>query len=314
MALSSLMQQVLIFIIIIGIGAFYLFSQVQPEIASWFDRDFKIATSTGKITTKSPAPSSKTAPKETVKQPVVPPVTQPKSDISPYSGKVKISGLRTQTLSTPSLITLTTNFQQNEKIDITGWKFETKIGSFLIPKGMEQINPSSPALILQNIIVKSGDVIYLSSNPNPFLERDKNFRPNKCMGYLSNSINFTIPLPQSCPQIQIDKLPSYLSYWCIEYIKTLSSCKMPTSGGLAQYELGKDDNCISYLNTNLNYSGCFLNYQKDQDFYSNQWHIYLDLIYKEIFPWTNEFDTLYLRDKNGLLIDKYEFGQRVCCD
>jgi hypothetical protein len=307
------MQQVLIFIIIIGIGAFYLITQVQPEVSSWLDRDLKIGTSTTKITTKSPAPSSKTAPKGTSGQPSAP-TTNIKSDVSPYSGKVKISSIRTQTLSTPSLITLTTNLQQNEKIDITGWKFETKTGNFSIPKGMEQINPSSPGLVLKNIIIKSGDIIYLSSDPNPFLERDKNFRPNKCMGYLSGSINFTIPLPQSCPQIQIDKLPSYLNYWCKEYIKTLGACKMPTSDGLAKYELGKDDNCVSYLSANFNYSGCFSNYQKDQDFYSNQWHIYLDLIFKEIFPWTNVFDTLYLKDKNGLLVDKLEFGQRVCCD
>ncbi|MDO8601230.1 MAG: hypothetical protein Q7R46_00950 [bacterium] len=304
------MQQVLIFIIIIGIGAFYLFSQVQPEIASWFDRDLKVATSTSKITAKSPGSSSKTAPKTITTQPATPPVTQPKSDISPYVGKVKISGIRKQTLTTPSLITLTATGQ----IDITGWKFETKTGYFLIPKGMEQINPFSPALVLQDILVKSGDTIYLSSDQNPFLQRNKNFRPNKCMGYLSNSVNFTIPLPQSCPQIQIDKLPSYLNYWCKEYIKTLGNCKIPTSDSLAKYELGKDDSCMSYLNANYNYSGCFSNYQKDQDFYSNQWHIYLDLIYKEIFPWTNEFDTLYLKDKNGLIIDKYDFGSRTCCD
>ncbi len=89
---------------------------------------------------------------------------------------------------------------------------------------------------------------------------------------------------------------------------------MPTSEGLAKYELLKDGNCMSYLNANLNYNGCFANYQADQDFFSNQWHIYLDRIYKEIFSWTNEFDTLYLRDKDGLLVDKYEFGLRACCD
>src|SRR3989344_3510078 len=308
------MQQVLIFIIIIGIGAFYLFSQVQPEIASWLDRNLKVATSTSKITTKSPAPSSKTAPKTTGTQPTAPPVTAPKSDISPYSSKVKIAGLRTQTLSAPSLITLSTYLQQNEKIDITGWKFETKIGSFLIPKGMEEINPALPALLLQNIIVKSGDTIYLSSNPNPFLERDKNFRPNKCLGFLSSSRNFTLPLPQSCPRLYGSQLPSNLSYWCQQYINTIGNCKSQTSEGLAQYGLLSDSTCISYLDSNLNYGGCFSNHQKDQDFPSNQWHIYLDRRDKEIFPWNNTFDTLYLKDKNGLLIDKYEFGQRVCCD
>lgn len=308
------MQQVLIFIIIIGIGAFYIFGQVQPEIASWFNQNFKQAVTTTQ-STKSPAPSLKTAPKTTAaQQPAAPPTATPKSDVSPYSGKVKISSLRVQTLSSASLITLTTNFQQNEKTGITGWKFETKKGNFLIPKGLEQINPLDPALLAQDIIAKQWDIIYISSDPSPFLQKDKNFRPNKCMGYLSGARIFTIPLPQTCPRPQTDQLPSYISYWCKEYINTLGNCQAPTYDGLAKYELFKDDNCMSYLNSNLNYNGCFLNYQKDQDFSSNQWHIYLDSRDKEIFPWTNEFDTLYLRDKNGLLVDKYDFGQRVCCD
>lgn len=308
------MQQVLIFIIIIGIGAFYLFSQVQPEIAGWLNRDLKVATSGTKITAKSPAPTSGAAPKTTSGQPSVPPATTLKSDISPYSGKVKIAGLRTQTLSLPSLITLSTYLQQNEKVNITGWKFETKINSFLIPKGIEQINPATPGAALQDIAVKSGDTIYLSSNSNPFLERDKNFRPNKCLGFLASSRNFTLPLPQSCPQLASSQSPAAISYWCNQYINTLQNCQAQTSEGLAQYGLLNDSLCISYLDANLNYGGCFLNHRNDQDFNSSQWHIYLDRKDREIFPWTNAFDTLYLKDKNGLLIDKYEFGQRVCCD
>jgi hypothetical protein len=267
----------------------------------------------------SPTASSKTTQTKKIIQQVpkesTVPVTKPKSDISPYSGKVKISNIRTQTSYYSSLITLTTSLQKDEKIDITGWEFKTKNGSFLIPKGLEQINPLYPALLAQDIIAKQWDIIYISSDLSPFLERDKNFRPNKCMGYLSGFRNFTIPLPQTCPWPQIDKLPSYINYWCQQYINTLGSCQAPTSEGMTKYDLFKDDNCVYYLNSNLNYNGCFSNYQKDQDFSSNQWHIYLDRRDREIFPWNNiKFDTLYLRDKNGLLVDKYEFGQRVCCD
>ena len=308
------MQQILIIIILISFGAFYLVGQAQPDSANFFEAS--IAQIRQKVQVKpSLAQSSKT----TAKKPItktkqnVPARNASHSDaggqkkpaVSVAKPEVKISSIRIQTLSSPSLITLyTNNLQKDEKINITGWEIKTKNGSFLKSKGLEK----------EDIIIKQGDRIYISSDPSPFLEKDKNFRPNECMGYLSSSRKFTIPLPQTCPRPQSDKLPAYLNYWCKEYINTLGSCKAPTYDGLAKYELFKDDNCMSYLNTNLNYNGCFLNYQKDQNFYSREWHIYLDRRDKEIFPWNNEFDTLYLKDKNGLVIDKYDFGQRVCCD
>ncbi|MEK7071898.1 MAG: hypothetical protein AAB959_01250 [Patescibacteria group bacterium] len=308
------MQQILIIIILISFGAFYLVGQAQPDSANFFEAS--IAQIRQKVQVKpSLAQSSKT----TAKKPItktkqnVPARNASHSDaggqkkpaVSVAKPEVKISSIRIQTLSSPSLITLyTNNLQKDEKINITGWEIKTKNGSFLISKGLEK----------EDIIIKQGDRIYISSDPSPFLEKDKNFRPNKCMGYLSSSHKFTIPLPQTCPRPQSDKLPAYLNYWCKEYINTLGSCQAPTYDGLAKYELFKDDNCMSYLNTNLNYNGCFLNYQKDQNFYSREWHIYLDRRDKEIFPWNNEFDTLYIKDKNGLIVDKYDFGQRVCCD
>ena len=299
------MQQILIIIILISFGAFYLVGQAQPDSANFFEAS--IAQIRQKVQVKPfLAQSSKT----TAKKPITKTKqntqqVQKKPAVSVAKPEVKISSIRIQTLSSPSLITLyTNNLQKDEKINITGWEIKTKNGSFLISKGLEK----------EDIIIKQGDRIYISSDPSPFLEKDKNFRPNKCMGYLSSSHKFTIPLPQTCPRPQSDKLPAYLNYWCKEYINTLGSCQAPTYDGLAKYELFKDDNCMSYLNTNLNYNGCFLNYQKDQNFYSREWHIYLDRRDKEIFPWNNEFDTLYIKDKNGLIVDKYDFGQRVCCD
>jgi len=320
--------EVLLFIIVIILASAFLWGGIWGPVWGpvWGVISKGLSSSQATVSQKSipassPSPtvsSQTTQAKKNIQQvpkkPAVPVVIKPKSDISPYSGKIKISYIRTQTLNYSSLITLTTNLQKEEKIDITDWEFKTKKGSFLIPKGLERINPLYPTLSSQNIIAKQSDIIYISSDPSPFLQKDKNFRPNKCMGYLSGSRIFTIPLPQTCPRPQADQFPSYVNYWCKEYINTLGYCQAPTSEGMAKYELFKDDNCLSYLNSNLNYNGCFSNYQKDQDFSNNQWHIYLDRRDKEIFPWTNEFDTLYLRDKNGLLVDKYDFGQRVCCD
>jgi hypothetical protein len=75
---------------------------------------------------------------------------------------------------------------------------------------------------------------------------------------------------------------------------------------MEKYDLLKDEDCRSYLNSELNYGGCFTNYRRDQDFWENQWYIYLDREQKEIMDMN--VDTIYLKDGNGLLVNKYSYG------
>ena len=228
-----------------------------------------------------------------------------KLNISPYFDKVKISSVTPpDARANPSLITLNTELNEKEKVDITGWKFEGKYGNFIVPKGIEQFNPLFRPLLLKDIIVKQGDRIYISSAANPLGDKDFNFRTNKCMGYLVSFNQFTIPISKNCPSSQI--LPESLCEDCQDYIFSLGACQAPTFQGMEKYDLLKDDACRSYLDLNLNYGGCYRNYYRDQNFWENQWHIYLDRAEKEIMD--INVDTIYLRDRNGLLVDKYTYG------
>jgi len=228
-----------------------------------------------------------------------------KLNISSYFGKVKISNVAPpDATNNYSLITLKTEIGEKEKINITGWKFEGKYGNFVVPQGIEQFNPLFRPLLLKDIIIKQGDMVYFSSKANPLGERDFNFRTNKCMGYLVGYINFPISISKNCPMPQI--LPSSLENCCQKYIFSLGTCQAPTYQGIKDNELLKDENCRSFMDTNLNYGGCYRNYYRDQNFWENQWHIYLDRTDKEIMDMNT--DTIYLRDRNGLLVDKYSYG------
>lgn len=233
-----------------------------------------------------------------------------KLNISPYFDKIKISWLETPTFDRPSLITLTAYIEKNENIDITGWEIKGKNGNFIIPQGIEEFNPLITPLPSKDIIVKQWDRIYISSESNPLGRKDGNFRPNKCMGYLFSSHNFTIPISKNCPRPESEKLPRYLEKCCREYVLGLGSCESPTYQGMADYNLFKDSNCLYYLSANLNYGGCFANYYQEQNLSESEWHIYMDRREKEIMD--EKLDTIYLRDKAGLLVNKYNYGEACC--
>lgn len=233
-----------------------------------------------------------------------------KINVSPYFDKVKVSQVQTSAYPNPSLITLNTYITTDEKINITGWKLKGENGSFEIYKGVEKYYP----LIYpygENILVKKGDTIQISSAQNPLGERDKNFRINKCMGYLTNSYTFPISISKSCPKVSQADLPGYLSTCCKEFIGRLSSCGSAKYQDLQSYKLFSDSSCMTYINDNFNYGGCFKNYSKAENFSGNQWHIYTNMIGKEIVD--KDKGTVYLYDQNGLVVNKYSFGCKDSC-
>jgi len=226
-----------------------------------------------------------------------------KVNTSPYFGKVKISSARSQASSYPSLITLSTSLGE-EKINITGWRIRGKKGSFTIPGGIVKYNPYYNPVPDESIFVKRGDRIYLSSASNP-LGRGRNFRPNKCIGYLDNYQDFPIPLSKICPK-PTNKEISHLEPCCQEFILRLGRCKAPDYSN--NLKVSTDSECVAYLNENFNYAGCYRNYSRDEDFIGGDWHIYMNTN----IVVSDDCDTLYLRDQNGLLVDEYSYGRPVC--
>lgn len=236
-----------------------------------------------------------------------------KINTSPYFGKVKISyaEYRSDDDSLPpySLITLDAYSDNNEIINFTGWHIEGKKGNFTIPKGIERYEPNyllstNSNLTFQDIFIKPGDRIYLSSTANP-LGRDRNFRLNKCFGYLSKYYNFTIDFYKDCPRPTEESL-IYFEPCCQDYILNLETCEIPDYW--EDPRIYYDRECVSYLNDNFNYTGCYRNYLNSADFLAKEWHIYMDRDFL-----SRGFDIIYLRDKDGLLVDKYKYGG-PCCD
>ncbi|MCK4473955.1 hypothetical protein KAU40_01690 [Candidatus Parcubacteria bacterium] len=223
---------------------------------------------------------------------------------SPYFDKVKISSVRTQTSSRSSLITLYTNLEKEQEVNITGLRIKGRIGSFIIPTGIEKYNPYYNPVPNTDIFIKQGDKIYLSGASNP-LGRGRNFRPNKCLGYLTNYHDFPVSLSLNCPK-PADEEISHLKPCCKVFIRNLGRCEALEYAD--NISVSTDAECTAYLNKTFNYAACYRNYFRDEDFIEKNWHIYMNTN----FIVSDDCDTLYLRDQNGLVIDKYDYGSPVC--
>ncbi len=225
-------------------------------------------------------------------------------NVSPYFKKIRISSVQTKTDSRESLVTLTTSLLKEEEINISNWYLQGKGGKIFIPLGMEKYYPFYGQFLGQDIIVKRGDKIYLSGATNP-LGESRNFRVNKCMGYLVGNHDFPISIPKSCPRASSEDY-SHLSVCCQQFISRLGTCEKPDYSD--DYNIGTDSSCLSFLDDNFNYAGCFSNYSTDDNFLKNYWHIYLGR--NPVV--SDDCDTIYLRDANGLFVTKYSYGKAVC--
>ncbi len=226
-------------------------------------------------------------------------------NISPYFNKVNISSARIESSSRPSLITLKANIKDNETINITNWSIEGSRGKIIIPQGVEKYYHYYNSYTNEDIFIKKGDKIYLSAGYNP-LGKEKNFRFNKCMGYLTSSFDFPITVSKSCPRPTKQDV-SHLEPCCQQFILGFRRCEIPDYS--ENVNVRGDKECIEYMNENLNNRACFMNHSQDKDFLGNAWHIYLDG--KDIVA-NDCYDTFYLKDQNGLVIDVYSYGKPVC--
>ncbi|MBU2635138.1 hypothetical protein KJ841_01525 [Patescibacteria group bacterium] len=293
------MKVVTIFIIIIiAVAAYsvfdeYLKKENLPEGLELQENKPLTANVSKSIQPNNPSPNQIKS--ETTKDEVIEITQEEVVDTSPYYGKVKISNIQAQTEYRPSLINLRVNIYPGEKINLTGWKIKARKGEIIIPKGIEKYQSH---ITPRDIIIKEYTNIYLINDSNP-LGRDKNFCLNKCFGYIKNYNSFYPSFYTYCPKPKLEDV-SHLNPYCQEYILRLSSCEIPNYSN--NIKIATDSKCVSFLNNTFNYSSCFKEHSKDEDFLKNYWYVYVGTDIVEPLH-----DTIYLYDPNGLLVDKYMY-------
>lgn len=236
----------------------------------------------------APEPKKEEATKETTEE-----TTEETTNISPYSGKVKISGIQAKSYYHPSLITFNYWLREGDKINITKWRIKARKGEIIIPQAIEKyLSYTTP----RDIILKQYGSVYFIGSSNP-LGRNKNFCLNKCFGYLAKFRDFYPSIYTYCPKPSLEEI-SHLNPYCQEFILRLPRCEIPDYPD--NLKIMSDMECRNYMSEIFYYRSCFKNHSRDDDFLMNYWYVYVGRDIVEPLH-----DTIYLYDQNGLLVDKY---------
>jgi hypothetical protein len=220
-----------------------------------------------------------------------------RSELSPYFKEVTFSGAWPASGygSYGEIILSSAGLPASSSVDITGWQIKTDRSGEYIPQAIEVYDPSglTPP---SDIVLGQGQMVYLYSTQGSF-----NLRLNECIGYIGNTNQFTPALPANCPYID----PATISRMgftgaCESYIYSLGGCATPNLNS-PQVPLN-DYACRDYLANNFNYTSCFNAHRADADFLSNQWWVWMGSS-----PLDQYHDTVDLLDKNGLLVDQYNY-------
>jgi len=265
-----------------------------------FGNAFQHGTSTTPVTVKKsnsytpPAQPVYNAPTQTISPSQVPYGFSIK-DISPYFGKIRISASPGSSyFGSYSQISISDNMQSSEgTVNITGWLMKGNRGSQYVPQAVGIYDPSG-LTSQSDIYLKNGDTLTIYSTQSAI---GVNLRPNKCIGYLSNSNKFTPPLSQGCPSINRSDIVNFTGP-CQSYLLSLGSCQMPAANPPIPVN---DYACSQYL-SKLNYKGCFESHRNDYDFFGNQWYAWSGSQFLDY-----QHDRLLLFDKQGLLVSEYSY-------
>ncbi|MEK7596104.1 MAG: hypothetical protein AAB564_00940 [Patescibacteria group bacterium] len=197
-------------------------------------------------------------------------------------------------------ISLRTSSQNKEAVNITGWILQNKKGlKAAIGKGsilpfLASINPES------DIFLEPGAEVIVITGKSPV---QTSFRLNICTGYFNQSKNFIPSLPGQCPDpeeaAQKQNLYRLDDNICFNYVKSLSRCIMPLST-----PYGLSDDCENFLSEHINYNGCVNDYKKEENFYSEDWRIYLG---RDSEFWKERYEKITLLDKEGKIVSELSY-------
>ena len=199
-------------------------------------------------------------------------------------------------------ITISLSNRAPEPVNITGWQiWSVATGNrATIPQG-NYLYHKSGGNSLVPIILTPGQKVIVYSGTSPF---EYSFIPNICMAYFSDTRDFPYGFPSRCPDPR-DKafpLPFYdRGNECRDYIESMPSCEVSYRDE-DFYEPGLSDECRDYIRDITGYDNCVGLWQNDEDFYKNEWWVYLD---KPSRMYGDRDEQILLFDERGILIDSY---------
>ncbi len=217
--------------------------------------------------------------------------------VSPYYQKVEIKRVYAKKDDFKDDYLILRN-KTDQSINITGWTIKTKGETITIPQAVSRLRHPLSTNDNSDIELAYRNEVIISAGLSP---QGVNFRTNKCTGYLDQMSQFYPSLAENCPYLEESKY-SHLSNACQDFIDYLGHCEIPDYSD--DWQISIDSQCTNFLNEKFNYKQCYEDYEKEIDFFEDDWRVFLS---KSIDIFDNDGDTIILKDKEGLIVDEYSY-------
>ena len=181
-------------------------------------------------------------------------------------------------------------------LDMSGWTVENKRGDRFGLGYTANLPYTGQVNTLSRLIVPPSSAVHIITGQSPV---GSNFRVNICAGYFTQFDKIEPSLAQKCPRPSDEPAQTNLLDVCRDYIESLPRCRIPQNT-----LLDISNTCRAYITANINYSGCVANHKIDQEFYKNEWYVYLA---RPTELWKEKRETIILRDRQGNEMAKLEY-------
>lgn len=239
-------------------------------------------------------------------------------DASPYQDLISFSGGSPQRRLVPEeYVRIRSSSSLENPVNITGWRIESVItgnygtipGATAFP-AQGVVNSATPLMLgpSQTVVVNSGR--------SPL---GVSFRDNQCVGYLDPRDRFDPRLSSQCPDPEREfetfgfppaetRDEDYED--CREYIdRYIDRCEIDREEIDEKDEdidlLPLPDQCVTFIREELTYPGCVANHRSDENFFENEWRVFLGAGAAEL--WREDDEILRLLDAQGRVVDVWQY-------
>ncbi len=244
-----------------------------------------------------------------------PPLIQTENQIkvdktrSPYFDKVSMSYVSSLNNPNPSseFISLYTNLEAGEKVNVTGWRLESERSGNSVKIGQASVLPYPNTKNYEDVVLKQGDIVYLVKGFSPV---GISFRTNKCSGFFAEDRAFYPSLQRACPSPSKESLPRFSNNLdqddeCRTLIERIPACTTPaTSINFTKLSDTLPQSCKDYLKTKINYNTCLATHFNDSDFALREWYVYLNIFGP---LWRDKYEKITLYDNSGLVVSSFSY-------
>jgi hypothetical protein len=226
---------------------------------------------------------------------------------SPYADHVQLSAsnARDDEHETEYVAISYRGGSDDPSINITGWRLESLVTERggTIGRGVPLLEGNRPRTNATDIFLAPGEDAIISTDNAVGI--GTSFLTNECMGYF-RSDRFYPTVGGSCPLLRdVDLKQHGLSFndfrrereydACMDEIENIYSCEIVRSA-----DRSLTDQCEDFIEDYSNYDGCVELNKFDEDFYGDEWRIFLGSN-REL--WREEREAIALYDREGRLVD-----------